>query len=195
MGKRTRAAIFLDRDGTLNVEKDYLYRIEDWEWIPGAIEAIHRINQMGYLAIVVTNQAGIARGYYDASAVHELHKHVDCLLEQKESHIDAYYFCPHHPEYGEARRCACRKPEPGLLLRAQREFNIDLSQSWLIGDKLSDIEAGLRAGVSPVLVRTGYGAQESVHIYPHLCCEADVLSAVCAIERAIAPGRPAHDRG
>lgn len=131
-----RAAIFLDRDGTINVEKGYLYRFEDWEWILGAVEVIQRINLMGYLAIVVTNQAGIARGYYDAEAVHELHTKVDCLLERVGANIDRYYFCPHHPDHGEFRRCTCRKPEP-----------------WLIGDKLSDIEAGLRAGVSPILVQ------------------------------------------
>lgn len=178
-----RRAVFLDRDGTLNIEKEYLYRFDEWEWIPGAIEAIQRINKKGYLAIVVTNQAGIARGYYTTSAVHVLHKKVDCLLELTKATIDAYYFCPHHPEYGEVRQCTCRKPEPGMLYQAQRDYDIDLRQSWLIGDKLTDIEAGLRAGVSPILVRTGYGEQENASAYPGLCCEADVLSAVRYIER------------
>ena len=179
-----RAAIFLDRDGTINVEKGYLYRFEDWEWIPGAVEAIRRINLMGYLAIVVTNQAGIARGYYDAEAVHELHTKVDCLLERVGAHIDGYYYCPHHPDHGEFRSCTCRKPEPGMLLQACRDFDIDLNRSWLIGDKLSDIEAGLRAGVSPILVQTGYGERENSVAHTGVCLKADVLSAVQSIEIA-----------
>lgn len=178
----TRAAVFLDRDGTLNVEVGYLNQFEDWEWIPGAVEAIRRINQMGYLAIVVTNQAGIARGYYDAPDMHELHRRVNRLLAQAGARIDAYYFCPHHPDHGEVRSCACRKPEPGMLLQARREFDIDLAGSWLIGDKLSDVEAGLRAGVSPILVLTGYGAQERGRVAPDIPCEADVLAAVRRIE-------------
>jgi D-glycero-D-manno-heptose 1,7-bisphosphate phosphatase len=177
-----RAAVFLDRDGTLNIEKDYLFRLEDWEWISGAVEAIVRINRMGFFAIVVTNQAGIARGFYDHAAVHELHQGVDLLLARAGAHIDAYYYCPHHSEYGAVRDCACRKPSPGLLFQARLDLKIDLSQSWLIGDKLSDVEAGFRAGVSPILVRTGHGEQESVFADPSLHIEVDVLSAVRFIE-------------
>jgi len=187
-----RPAIFLDRDGTLNVEKGYLYRIEDWEWIPGALEAIRQINSLGYLAIVVTNQAGIARGYYDASAVNELHKKVDHLLKLAGAHIDAFYFCPHHPMFGEKEQCSCRKPAPGMLRQAQRDLNVDLDRSWLIGDRLSDVEAGFRAGVSPILVQTGYGEFESADVYPNLCYAPDVLSAVLHIESVCSGNFSSH---
>jgi D-glycero-D-manno-heptose 1,7-bisphosphate phosphatase len=177
-----KEAVFLDRDGTLNVEKGYLFRLENWEWIPGAVEAIIRINRMGFIAVVVTNQAGIARGYYADAAVLNLHQGVDKLLARAGAYIDAYYYCPHHPEYGAVRECTCRKPSAGLLFKAQLDHNIDLSRSWLIGDKMSDVEAGFRAGVRPILVQTGYGAQEIVFADSKLRVEKDVLSAVRHIE-------------
>ncbi len=154
-------AVFLDRDGTINVEKNYLYRIEDWEWIPGAELAITQLNAAGFLVVVVSNQAGIARGLYSEQDVHLLHKHVSVELMNKGGRIDAYFFCPHHPEYGVIRACECRKPSPSMLLEAKRVLNIDLSKSWMLGDKAIDIEAGLLAGVSTILVRTGYGEAES----------------------------------
>jgi D-glycero-D-manno-heptose 1,7-bisphosphate phosphatase len=171
-----RPAVFLDRDGTLNVEKGHLYRFEDWEWIPGAIEAIKVINSMGYLAIVVSNQGGIARGYYNADQVRMLHRAVDGLLISAGARIDAYYFCPHHPEHGDSRWCSCRKPEPGMLFQAKQDFKIDLMKSWLIGDKQTDVEAALRASVSPILVKTGYGGLDGNSVYP--VHAPDVLSAV-----------------
>jgi D-glycero-D-manno-heptose 1,7-bisphosphate phosphatase len=153
-------AVFLDRDGTINVEKNYLYRIEDWEWIPDTVEAIRQLNEMGFLVVVVSNQAGIARGLYSAQDVHTLHNHVSADLMHKGGKIDAYYYCPHHPEYGEIRACNCRKPSPSMLLEAAIALNIDLARSWMIGDKAIDIQAGQLAGVSTILVRTGYGASE-----------------------------------
>ena len=173
-----RRAVFLDRDGTINVEKEYLHRIEDWEWIPGAVEAIRLVNQMGYLAIVITNQAGIARNYYDEAAVHTLHGKVDTLLSAEGAKIDAYYYCPHHPQHGVVRECQCRKPAPGMLLAAQREYDIDLAESWMIGDKQIDVEAARRAGVTPILVMTGYGAEAQKSLAPGVVCEPDILSAV-----------------
>lgn len=178
----SRSAIFLDRDGTVNVEKDYLHRIEDWEWIPGAIEAIRLINQMGYLAIVVTNQAGVARNYYDENAILLLHAQVDKWLKEQGAKIDAYYYCPHHPQFGDEGPCSCRKPEPGMLYAAQHEFDIDLKRSWLIGDKLSDVEAALVAGVAPVLVMTGYGKQERGSVPSGVAVESDILSAIHRIQ-------------
>jgi len=171
---KSRPAVFLDRDGTINIEKEYLNKIEDWEWIPGAIEAIQLINQMGLLAIVVTNQAGIARGYYSEDAVHKLHIQVDRLLEEKGAHIDAYYYCPHHPNFGEQKICECRKPNPGMLLAAKEDFNIDFSKSFLIGDKLIDVQAAEKVGVTPILVTTGYGKQDRV-----------LLTSKCAVEKTI----------
>lgn len=153
-------AVFLDRDGTINVEKNYLSRVEDWEWISGAEDAITQLNKAGFLVVVVSNQAGIARGFYTAEDVHVLHGHVSAELIQKGGKIDAYYFCPHHPEHGEIRTCECRKPSPNMLLEAARALNINLAKSWMLGDKAIDIQAGQLAGVSTILVRTGYGEAE-----------------------------------
>ncbi|BEV17736.1 D-glycero-beta-D-manno-heptose 1,7-bisphosphate 7-phosphatase [Herbaspirillum sp. DW155] len=163
--------MFIDRDGTLNVEKNYLHLYQDWEWIPDSVEMLRQLREGGFLNIVVTNQAGVARGYYDEAAIARLHARVDEDLRAVGSGIDAYYHCPHHPQHGVIRNCDCRKPAPGMLLRAQREWNIDLAQSWMVGDKLSDIEAGLAAGVRCVLVQTGYGREEQEH------CPAGVFQA------------------
>lgn len=173
-----RPAVFIDRDGTLNVEKNYLHKWEDWEWIPGAVEAIQRLNAAGYLVIVVTNQAGIARGYYTEADVLELHQRVDEDLKKQGGRIDGYYYCPHHPEYGEVRDCSCRKPEPGMLLQAAREHDIDLPRSFMIGDKAADIEAGLAVGATPILVLTGYGEMERAEVPPVTFIARDIASAV-----------------
>ncbi|HQT46611.1 MAG TPA: D-glycero-beta-D-manno-heptose 1,7-bisphosphate 7-phosphatase [Acidocella sp.] len=173
-----RRAVFLDRDGTLNVEKHYLYRSGDWEWIAGAPEAIREINEMGWLAVVVTNQSGVARAYYTEADVTALHRHVDQLLAAAGAHIDGYYICPHHPEAGASEGCDCRKPEPGMLLRAADELGIDLGASYMVGDKAIDIEAAQRAGVTPMLVRTGYGAAQSSTLPASILRAADVLAAV-----------------
>ena len=181
--KCDRSAVFLDRDGTLNIEKNYLYRFEDWEWIPSAVDAIRQINTLGYLAVVVTNQAGIARGYYSEEAVGCLHRKINQLLADEGAKIDAFYVCPHHPEHGNVRDCDCRKPGIGMLSQAQRDLSIDFKTSWLIGDKLSDIEAGSIAGVKSILVRTGYGAKVCLNLMPGILCKRDVLEAVRWIER------------
>ena len=155
-------AIFLDRDGTLNVEKDYLYKIEDFEFIPGAEKAIRQLKEAGFLVVVVTNQSGIGRGYYEQGDVIRLHEYIQEELRRLNTEIDAFYFCPHHPEkgMGEYRKaCNCRKGAPGMLLQAATEHNIDLQRSYMIGDKLADIEAGEAAGCNTILVSTGYGAR------------------------------------
>lgn len=176
--KLAQPAVFLDRDGTINVEKNYLYRIEDWEWIPGAVEAIRAINRAGYLVVVVTNQAGVARGLYGEEDVKRLHAFVDTELASEGTLINAYYVCPHHPSFGDQLDCACRKPLPGMILRARNELFIDLAASWLIGDKLSDIEAAQAAGVTPILVRTGYGKTDSPRLPADVRIEED-LAAAC----------------
>lgn len=177
-----KPAVFLDRDGTLNVEKNYLHRIEDWEWIPGAVEAIKLINQMGFLAVVVTNQAGIARGYYQADDVRLLHQQVDELLALQSARIDAYYFCPHHPQFGEKQLCDCRKPEPGMLLAASRDLGIDLTKSFVIGDKVTDIETAKNLGIPYFLVLTGYGKKYKM-VCAQDCITTDVLTAVKIIKK------------
>jgi len=176
-----RPAIFLDRDGTLNVEKSYLYKRADWEWIPGSVEAIRQVNEMGWLAIVVTNQAGIARGFYREEDVARLHKHVDGLLAAVGARIDAYYMCPHHPDFGELRNCDCRKPQAGMLLRAATEFSIDLPASFMVGDKESDVQAAQRAGVTPILVATGYGRMEDGAVTKEIGRSETLLAAVQGI--------------
>ncbi len=175
------AAVFLDRDGTINVEKTYLHRIEDWEWVDGAPEAIRQFNHAGFKVVVVSNQAGIARGMYSHADVDNLHAFVSSELGKIGASIDAFYYCPHHPEYGEERSCSCRKPSPGLLLRAANELDIDLSRSWMIGDKLIDIQAAKAASVNSILVRTGYGAKEASLCADDQLIGDDIVSAGQAI--------------
>ncbi len=162
-----RPAVFLDRDGTINVEKDYLHRSEDFAFIPGAPQAIRRLKAAGFLVIVVTNQSGVARGYFSLAAVEELHRHLQRQLALFGTGIDAFYSCPHHPQdgVGEYRiACTCRKGAPGMLLQAAAEHRIDLAASWMIGDKAADIEAGHSAGCTSLLVLTGYGEKESAKV-------------------------------
>ncbi len=155
-----REAVFLDRDGTLIEEVNYLSAPEQVRLIPGAAEAVRRINELGVLVVIVTNQAGVARGYFPESRVAEVHAHLSTLLAEHGARIDAYFHCPHHPTEGIGAyrvACACRKPKPGLLLTAAREMSIDLPRSWMIGDKLCDAAAGKSAGCRTLLVRTGHG--------------------------------------
>lgn len=173
----TRGAVFLDRDGTINVEKNYVHRLDQWEWIAGAPEAIGQINRLGLAAIVVTNQSGIARGYYTPAEVIALHEAVDAMLAAHGARIDGYYFCPHHPQYGDQIRCDCRKPAPGMLQQAAEQHAIDLRASWLVGDHLTDIEAAQHAGVTPILVRTGHGALAQDGLPPGVLCVADLAAA------------------
>jgi D-glycero-D-manno-heptose 1,7-bisphosphate phosphatase len=172
-----RRAVFLDRDGTLNVEKEYLHRAEDWEWIPGAIEAIRLLNQTGFVVLVTTNQSGVARGYYDEQAVRDLHAAVDRWLTAEGARVDGYYYCPHHPHYGSVRDCDCRKPAPGLLLAGAREHAVDLKKSYVVGDKAADVGAALAVGAAPILVATGYGQQERAKVDASVPFVADVLAA------------------
>ena len=162
-----RRAVFLDRDGTINVEKNYLYRVADFEFLPGAVAAIRRLKEAGFLVFVVTNQSGVARGYYSLEDVEILHSHLQEELRRQETAVDAFYVCPHHPEQGLGpwrRECDCRKGAPGMLLQAAAEFEVDLARSFMVGDKKADIEAGRRAGCTPLLVLTGYGAATSAEL-------------------------------
>jgi len=156
-----KPAVFLDRDGTINVEKDYLHRIEDFAFLPGVPEAIRRLKVAGYLVLVVTNQSGVARGYYGLGDVERLHRHLQEELGRHGTAVDGFYICPHHPQSGRGpyrRDCDCRKGNPGMLLQAAAEHGVDLERSFMVGDKKADIEAGRRAGCTALLVLTGYGA-------------------------------------
>jgi D-glycero-D-manno-heptose 1,7-bisphosphate phosphatase len=174
-------AVFLDRDGTVIEEVDYLDSADGVRLIGGAAEAISRLNVLRVPVVIVTNQAGVARGYFPESRVAEVHARLDELLAARSAHVDRYYVCPHHPREGTTpyrRECDCRKPKPGMLLRAADELRLDLPSSCLIGDKLSDLEAGANAGCHTILVRTGYGARherEAVARNPRLLAVVDSL--------------------
>ena len=165
--KNRRAAIFLDRDGTINEEIGYMDRLEKLRLIPGAAEAIRLINASGMKTIVVTNQSGVARGIFTESFVAEIHARLREMLRAEGASLDGIYFCPHHPTEGRGdylRECECRKPSPGLLLRAAAEFHLDPARSYMVGDTLKDIEAGGRAGAQGILVRTGYGEEAAAEL-------------------------------
>ena len=142
-------AVFFDRDGTLNEEVHFLHRIEDFTWTEGAIEAVKFCNDHNYLAIVITNQSGVARGYYPEADIMKLHQWMNEQLREHGAHLDAIYYCPHLAE-GKIRKyaiqCDCRKPRPGMLLRAQKDFDVDMSKSYLIGAGDRDIQCAQAAG-------------------------------------------------
>lgn len=149
-----RPAVFFDRDGVLNVDHGYVYRSEEFEWMSGAMDAVKYFNNQGYLVFVITNQSGIARGYYTEQDVHRLNEFMNRQLAAKGAHVDAFYYCPHHkegiiPQY--SRECNCRKPQPGMLLKAMQEWPVDKEQSLMIGDKPSDVKAAQAAGISGYL--------------------------------------------
>jgi D-glycero-D-manno-heptose 1,7-bisphosphate phosphatase len=179
-----KRAVFIDRDGTINEEKEYLYRSDEFVFIPGVPQAIRMFNEAGFLVIVVTNQSGVARGYYTEEDVLQLHRHIASLLEHQGAHVDAWYFCPHHPSGrgSYALPCRCRKPQPGMLMEAAVHFGIDLESSIMIGDKVIDLQAGDAAGCRSVLVRTGYGLREEtncrsgVDVYDNLLAAAESLT-------------------
>lgn len=161
--REKRKAIFIDRDGTINEEVGYITDPSQVRVYDFAVDAIRSINDAGFLAIAVTNQAGIARGVFTEDFLSEIHLLINDTLRSGGARLDAIYFCPHHPRDGSQSYridCDCRKPLPGMLLRAAEDFNIDLAGSYMIGDRYRDVEAGHRAGARSVLVRTGYGAEE-----------------------------------
>lgn len=155
-----RWAVFLDRDGVINEEVNYLSSPELLKLLPGAAQAVRQLNQRRIPVIVISNQAGVARGYFSEEDVLRIHDRLSNLLSREGAHVDRYYYCPHHPTEGTGLYrfdCECRKPKPGLLLRAGSEMNLDLTRSYLVGDNVTDVEAGIRAGAKSILVLTGHG--------------------------------------
>ncbi len=173
-----KRAVLMDRDGVLNEEVGYLRDPADLRLLSGAGEAVRLLNEAGIPVILVTNQSAIARGYLTVAGLDEIHRELGRQLAACGAHLDGIYYCPHHPDDG----CSCRKPEPGLLKQAAAEHDLDLSRSFVVGDKGSDLEAGRRVGCRTVLVLTGYGQDESAgqrrSVHPPDFIACDLLEAV-----------------
>ena len=148
-------ALFLDRDGTINVEKSYLHRKDEFHFVDGICDAIKRYQDNGYLIIVITNQSGIARGYYSEEDVENLHNYIDQCFACYGITVNKWYYCPHHPVYGLKHykcECDCRKPKTGMIKKAIEDFEIDVSQSLLVGDSITDIECGQKMNIQSMYV-------------------------------------------
>ncbi len=162
----TVPAVFLDRDGTLIEEVGYLDRLERLRLFPYSIDAVRLLNRAGFKVVVVSNQAGVARGFFDEAFVLEVQRAIDADLTASHARIDGWYYCPHHPDAPLAayrRQCGCRKPQPGMVRQAERELGIDAVKSHVVGDRWLDVELARNVGATGILVRTGYGAAEERH--------------------------------
>jgi len=158
-----RPAIFIDRDGTISHEVGYVNHPTRFRLFPYAAEAVRLANRSGWLVVVVTNQAGVARGYFPESLVHEVHSRMRSALESGGAHLDGIYYCPHHPaamEPAYRQDCDCRKPRPGLVRRAEADLGVDLARSFVVGDRHGDLELAWVVGARGILVKTGYGLGE-----------------------------------
>jgi histidinol-phosphate phosphatase family protein len=190
-------AVFLDRDGTLNVDKDCLRNADELELLPGVAEAIHELNYNGWRTVVVTNQPVIAKGFCDEAELQKIHNKLESLLGREHAFIDRIYFCPHHPEKGfpgerpELKiECDCRKPKTGMIKKAVAELNIDLSQSWLVGDTTTDLQTAKNAGLKSILVRTGSAGRDGkFDASPDFVCNdlRQAVEIICQTEAASAP--------
>jgi D-glycero-D-manno-heptose 1,7-bisphosphate phosphatase len=161
-----RSAVFIDRDGTISEEVGYVNHVSRYRVFPFAAEAVRALNSAGRLAVLVTNQAGVARGYFAEEMIDKVHGMLTAELARGGARLDAIYYCPHHPTVGEPPYrfdCDCRKPKPGLILRAAAELRLDLARCWMVGDRYSDTELARNAGVRSAFVLTGYGRGELEH--------------------------------
>jgi D-glycero-D-manno-heptose 1,7-bisphosphate phosphatase len=185
-----RPAIFFDRDGTLSYEVGYVNHLSRFRLLPYAIDAVRVVNASGRLAVLVTNQAGVARGYFPESLIHEVHARVRADMEAGGAHLDGIYACVHHPSVGEPpyrQDCECRKPRPGLLRQAEKELGADLSRSWMIGDRHGDLAVAWAAGARAALVKTGYGLGELAWHAARLPRQPDLVAehVLEAVERIV----------
>ncbi len=179
-------AVFLDRDGTLIEEVGYLDRIDRVSVFPYSIDAVRLLNRGGFVVIVATNQAGIARGFFDEAFVEATHRSLSDTLAAGGARVDGFYFCPHHPDakldsYRQA--CDCRKPQPGMLRRAAADHHLDLARSFVVGDRPHDIAAGTAVGAKGVLVRTGYGDRAAQSDHGAAAVSDNLMGAVSWILR------------
>ncbi len=184
-----RPAVFIDRDGTISEEVGYVNHPSRFRLFPYSAEAIRILNDSGWLAIVVTNQAGVARGYFSEDVIRKIHQQLVSALHAESARLDAIYYCAHHPSVGEPPYrldCDCRKPKPGLIEQAGRDFEIDMAASWIAGDRYSDVELARNAGLRSAFVLSGYGRGEWEYQSqgwkhrPDLVCE-NLLEAVKSI--------------
>jgi D-glycero-D-manno-heptose 1,7-bisphosphate phosphatase len=169
----------MDRDGTLSQEIGYVNHASRYRLFPFAVDAIRLVNRSGFLAVLVTNQAGVARGYFPEETIGEVHSVVTTALAKGDAHLDAIYYCPHHPSVGEAPYrldCDCRKPRPGLLRRAERELGADLARSFVVGDRQGDLDLAWSVGATAVMVKTGYGLGELVNHAPRWSRQPDLVA-------------------
>ncbi len=158
-----RRAVFIDRDGTISEEVGYVNHVSRYKVFPFAAEAVRALHEAGWLAVLVTNQAGVARGYFAEDLIGQVHARLAEELGRGGARLDAIFYCPHHPSVGEPPYrldCDCRKPKPGLIHTAAREFGLDLARCWMVGDRYSDVELARNAGVRSAFVLTGYGRGE-----------------------------------
>ena len=184
----SKPAIFLDRDGVINKDTGYVSQVDDFHFLPGAIEAMQLLKKKGYLLVVVTNQSGIARGYFTEDDFMNLTEWMDWSLADRGVDLDGIYFCPHHPTEGSSQYCKpchCRKPGPDMILDAAKFLKIDLARSYMVGDKTSDLKAAVNAGVAhKILVETGKPLTDEGHalaeaVYPSL---VEFAAAVPVVE-------------
>ncbi|MBI1804028.1 MAG: D-glycero-beta-D-manno-heptose 1,7-bisphosphate 7-phosphatase [Ignavibacteriae bacterium] len=189
--------IFLDRDGTINEEVDFLSNPDNLNLIPRSVDAIREANTLGFKVFIITNQSGIARGFLSEERLSEIHKRLLASLKVKHAAIDAIYYCPHHPELGNApfvKDCDCRKPRIGMLQQAATEFNVDLTRSFVIGDRMIDIQTGNNAGATSILVLTGYGKEEldlcRQNNVPIACIANDLFDAMEFVKRTAQHKQP-----
>jgi D-glycero-D-manno-heptose 1,7-bisphosphate phosphatase len=193
MAAEARPAAFIDRDGVINAELNYVGRAEDFHVLPGVVSGLRRLAGCGYALVVVTNQAGIAKGKYSEEDFEQLTQHMRALFAAEGIVFAGVYHCPHHPQGSVARfavECDCRKPAPGMLLRAARELNLDLAHSVLVGDKIGDVQAGRAAGVrTAVLVESGHALPaDALNYADHRCADlADAALWLCPSNRDPAP--------
>ena len=174
-----KRAVFIDRDGTISQEVGYINHPSRFSLFPYAAPAIKLLNDAGWMAIVVTNQAGVARGYFSEEMIQTVHHQLEHDLEKDGAQLDAIYYCAHHPSVGQPPYrvdCDCRKPKPGLIVRAARDFAIDLDESWMVGDRYSDIELARNAGVNSAFVLSGYGRGEWEHQHAEWKYEPDLVA-------------------
>jgi D-glycero-D-manno-heptose 1,7-bisphosphate phosphatase len=174
-----KPAIFMDRDGTLSHEVGYVNHLSRFRLYPYAVDAVRLINRSGFLAVVVTNQAGVARGYFPESLVHEVHGALRAAMDKGGARLDGLYVCLHHPSAGEPpyrEDCDCRKPRPGLLRQAEADLGVDLRRSWMVGDRRNDVEVAWNAGARAALVRSGYGLGELTYHAPSWPRQPDLLA-------------------